>query len=368
MGSSGVTPELRAWYRGRRVLVTGHTGFKGAWLTAWFRDAGARVTGYALAPEAGRPSLFELAGLGRGITSVIADVRDAAALQAALTAAAPEIVLHLAAQSLVRRSYREPIATLSTNVMGTALLLEAVRTVPSVRAVVVVTSDKCYENDGTGTPYPEEHPMGGHDLYSGSKGCAELVTAAYRRSFLARAGIAVGSARAGNVIGGGDWSEDRLIPDLLITAARGEVTMLRNPAATRPWQFVLEPLRGYLMLARALADRGDEYASAWNFGPAPCDAVPVREVARRMHAEWDDVRVRELESPPVLHEAETLVLDCGKAGRKLGWFPALTLDEALAMTVAWYRAFHSDPGNIAAVVQQQLEQYESRVLQTSELP
>jgi len=358
-----VTPELRTWYHGRRVFVTGHTGFKGAWLTAWLRDAGAVVTGYALAPEADRPSLFKLAGMERGITSVIGDLRDAASLSAALAHASPEIILHLAAQSLVRRSYREPIATLATNVIGTALLLDAARALPSVKAIVVVTSDKCYENDGTGTPYTENHPMGGHDLYSASKGCAELVTAAYRRSFLACRGIRVASGRAGNVIGGGDWAEHRLIPDLVVAAGKGEITPLRNPGATRPWQFVLEPLRGYLMIAQALVDRGDAFAQAWNFGPEQRDAVPVRDVARRMHAEWDQVRVREAESASDPHEARALVLDWSKAREQLGWSPTLKLDEALAMTVAWYRACHADPRNAATLVQNQLRDYELLVLQ-----
>jgi CDP-glucose 4,6-dehydratase len=262
----------------------------------------------------------------------------------------------------VRRSYREPIETLSTNVMGTAILLEAARAVPSIRAIVVVTSDKCYENDGSVVGYHEDHPMGGHDLYSASKGCAELVTAAYRRSFLADCGIAVASARAGNVIGGGDWSEDRLIPDLLMAAADGKVKALRNPSATRPWQFVLEPLRGYLMLARALVEVGPAFAGGWNFGPAPEDAVPVREVARRLRREWDLVRVRETSTQPDLHEAETLVLDCEKARDRLGWSPVLTLDDALSLTVAWYRACHGDRAAVPALVERQLHEYAGRVL------
>ena len=363
MGAPHVTPELRAWYRGRRVFVTGHTGFKGSWMVAWLRRAGAVVTGYSLAPEADRPSLFVLAGAERGITSVIGDIRDGAALAAAMTAAAPEIVMHMAAQSLVRRSYREPVDTIATNVVGTAMVLEATRAVPSVKAIVVVTSDKCYDNDGSGAPYVESHPMGGHDLYSASKGCAELVSAAYRRSFLAAGGIQVATARAGNVIGGGDWSEDRLIPDLLVAAMRGESVELRNPGATRPWQFVLEPLRGYLMLARALVYEGDAVAEGWNFGPDPRYAVPVRDVARRMHATWDQVRVTESGATPDLHEAETLVLDCAKASDRLGWRPVLSLDDALAMTVEWFRGYCADPAAVPEMVQQQLQRYEQLVVQ-----
>jgi CDP-glucose 4,6-dehydratase len=230
-----VSESLRQWYHGRRVFVTGHTGFKGSWLVAWLREAGATVTGYALAPEVGRPSLFEAASLHEGIRSVIADVRDRPALDAALLASEPEIVLHLAAQSLVRRSYGQPVATFDTNVMGTAQLLDAVRTLPGVRAVVVVTSDKCYENQDLERGYREDDPMGGHDPYSASKGCQELVTAAFRRSYLSEAGIATASARAGNVIGGGDWSEDRLVTDLMMAAAANRSCVVRNPDAVRPW-------------------------------------------------------------------------------------------------------------------------------------
>ena len=319
------------------------------------------VTGYALAPEAGAASLYELAGVGEGITSVIADLSDAATLSATLASAQPEIVIHMAAQSLVRRSYRHPIDTLVTNVIGTALLLEAARTVASVKAIVVVTSDKCYENDGTGTPYTESHAMGGHDVYSASKGCTELVAAAYRRSFLAAGGVSVSTARAGNVIGGGDWAEDRLIPDLMVTAAEGGITELRNPAATRPWQFVLEPLRGYLMLAKAQIEQGEQFADGWNFGPEPRDAVPVREVARRMRVSWERVRVSESPIKPELHEAETLVLDCTKARTELGWVPALTLDDALRLTTDWYRAYAADPGSMRALVGRQLREYEKAV-------
>ena len=356
-----MTPELAEWYRGRRVFVTGHTGFKGSWLVAWLREAGAAVTGYALPPETGRPALFTLAGLDRGIDSILADVRDRQRLQAVFTAAAPELVFHLAAQAVVRRSYREPVETYETNVLGTAHLLDAARRAPSVRAIVVVTSDKCYEDRGTGHPYREDEPMGGYDPYSSSKGCAELVTAAYRRSFLGEQGIAVGSGRAGNVIGGGDWTEDRLVPDLMEAAARGEQTLLRRPNAVRPWQFVLDPLRGYLMLGRALVEQGCTVAEAWNFGPAEGDIATVGELARRMRCTWDRVSVRAEGAEPGPHEAAFLALDCTKARDRLGWKPALTLEEGVRMTTAWYRAYYENPASAPLLVQQQLDTYARRV-------
>lgn len=332
-----MSDALSHWYHGRRVLVTGHTGFKGAWLTAWLRSAGAVVTGYALAPERGRRSLYLEAGLDAGITSIIDDIRDLERLRAATRNAAPEIVFHLAAQSLVRRSYRDPVTTMATNVLGTAHLLEAVRETPGVCAVVVVTSDKCYENDGSGLPLAEDAPMGGHDPYSASKGCAELVAAAWRRSFLGAQGVAVATARAGNVFGGGDWAEDRLVPDLLGAAGRGEVATIRNPDAIRPWQYVLEPLHGYLLLGQALVTGGQAVAGGWNFGPALADALTVRDIAARLAATWDRVRVVEAADPDAPHEAATLTLDARKASQQLGWRPQFTLEDALDTTARWYR-------------------------------
>ncbi len=352
-----MTAAVSAWYRDRRVLVTGHTGFKGSWLVAWLREAGAIVTGYALPPEQDRPALFRDAQLADGITSVLADVRDAAQLASTVREAAPEIVFHLAAQSLVRRSYREPVETFITNVIGTANLLEAVRATPSVRAVVVVTSDKCYENDGSGRPLAETAPMGGHDPYSASKGCTELLTAAWRRSFLADRGVAVATARAGNVFGGGDWAEDRLIPDLAAAAGRGDVAVLRNPLAIRPWQYVLEPLHGYLLLGRALVERGSAAAEGWNFGPALGDTLTVREIASRLARVWDRVQVRDAPDPAAVHEAPTLTLDAGKAGRELGWKPLLSLDEALTRTASWYRDAFAAPGEMARLVGEHLSDF-----------
>jgi CDP-glucose 4,6-dehydratase len=349
------------WYRGRRVFVTGHTGFKGSWLATWLHAAGAEVTGYALPPESGRPSLFALAGVADGIESIFGDVRDRERLSESLRRAEPEIVFHLAAQSLVRRSYADPVLTFETNVMGTVQLLDLLRAVPTVRAVVVVTSDKAYENQDLERGYREDDPMGGHDPYSASKGCQELATAALRRSFLAERGVAVASARAGNVIGGGDWSEDRLVTDLMVAAAAGRAAAVRNPDAVRPWQHVLEPLRGYLMLGRALAERGAAFAEGWNFGPDLDDAVPVREVVRRMTARWPALRAELGAATGGPHEARLLRLDNAKAGARLGWRPVLSLEDAIALTVAWYRAVHEDETSARATLLHQLHDYERRV-------
>jgi CDP-glucose 4,6-dehydratase len=359
-----VIGTLRDWYRGRRVFVTGHTGFKGAWLVAWLRDMGAEVTGYALAPEPDRPSLFAAARVADDVTSILGDVRDAAALERALAEARPEIVLHLAAQALVRRSYADPIGTYATNVMGTAHLLDAVRRVPTVRAVVVVTSDKCYENRDLPRGYREDDPMGGDDPYSSSKGCAELVTAAMRRSYFA-GNVGVASVRAGNVVGGGDWSEDRLVPDLMRAAAAGERALVRRPDAVRPWQFVLEPLRGYLLVARALIDEGEPYAEGWNFGPRDEDAVPVRVLVRLARAAWVRVVVDVGPVPEGPHEAARLELDHTKATERLAWRPVLSLAETIELTVAWYRAHAEDPSRAATLLREQLHAYERRVAAAS---
>lgn len=354
-----MSSELTDWYAGRRVLVTGHTGFKGAWLTAWLRSAGASVTGYSLAPPTA-PSLFEAARVGEGIESIRGDVCDHARLRAAVRRSQPELVFHLAAQSLVRPGYRDPVGTYATNVMGTVNVLDAVRDLPAARAVVVVTSDKCYENRELDHPYHEDEPMGGRDPYSSSKGCAELVTAAMRRSFFDDHGAAVASARAGNVIGGGDWATDRLVPDLIRSAAAGAETLLRSPSAVRPWQHVLEPVRGYLMLGRALVERGSTAAEAWNFGPGDEDCVTVAEVVRRMRSGWERVAARPADDRPELHEAGLLKLDCSKARARLGWTPLLGLDDAVSWTVDWYRRYYESPATAGALVAEQLARYESR--------
>ncbi|CAN5156182.1 CDP-glucose 4,6-dehydratase [soil metagenome] len=355
-----VGAALRDWYRGRRVLVTGHTGFKGSWLVAWLRDAGAEVTGLALAPEEGRPSLFDIARIAEGVTSVIGDVRNRSIVGETLRRSQPEVVMHLAAQSLVRRSYAMPVDTFDTNVVGTAQLLDAVRGVESVRGVVVVTSDKCYENQGLERGYREDDPMGGHDPYSASKGCQELVTAAFRRSYFNAGQVSIASARAGNVIGGGDWSEDRLIADLMIAAAEGRSAAIRNPDSVRPWQHVLEPLRGYLMLGRALVEEGQSFAEGWNFGPSLVDAVSVRQLVSRMTSAWPNIKAEIAPEANAPHEARLLRLDNTKARERLGWQPSLTLDDTVNFTVEWYRAVHERPSCAAAMMQQQINDYERR--------
>ena len=328
-----VTPEF---WRDRPVFVTGHTGFKGGWLTTWLLDLGARVTGYGLAPHT-TPSYFVRCGLAARITTHLADVRDAVTLQAALTAAEPRVVFHLAAQPIVRLSYRAPLETISVNVLGTSALLEAVRHTPSVEAVVVVTSDKCYEDIERPRGYREDDPLGGHDPYSASKAAAELIAAAYRRSFFAARGPRVATVRAGNVIGGGDWAADRLVPDAIRALVRDEPIRIRNAAAIRPWQHVLEPLGAYLRLAERLAG-GETFAGAWNFGPRDADAVSVATLADLIVGQWEGARWESRPEEDAPHEAGLLRLDWRKARTQLGWHPGLSLKEAVELTVAWYRS------------------------------
>lgn len=326
-----------AFWRGRRVLITGHTGFKGAWLSLWLEHLGAELTGVSVGVPT-EPALFALARVGDGMQSVDADVRDFDALAAAVTAARPEVVFHLAAQPLVRRSFSDPRSTYEINVMGTVNVLEAVRQYGSVRAVVNVTSDKCYANREWEWGYREYEPMGGHDPYSSSKGCAELVTDAFRRSFFSAVdGTRIASARAGNVFGGGDWGEDRLIPDIMRGAAAGEPILIRNPGAIRPWQHVLNPLSGYVVLAQALWESA-EFADAWNLGPADEDARPVGWIADRLSGLWPeplDVRHDEQDGP---HEARYLKLDSSRARARLGWRPRWDLEQGLGATAEWYLA------------------------------
>ncbi len=329
--------DMGEW-RGRRVLVTGHTGFKGSWLSLWLHALGAKVTGFALPPPT-QPSLFDAARIGELIDHVEGDVRDAAAMRAVVDHARPEVIFHLAAQPLVRLSYDEPVETYATNVMGTVHLLEAARTVPGVAAVVCVTSDKCYENREWIWPYRENDPMGGHDPYSSSKGCAELVVAAYRQSFFHQSGPAVASVRAGNVIGGGDWAADRLLPDLVRAFEAGVAPLIRSPDAVRPWQHVLEALGGYLLIADRLLVGEAQFADAWNFGPDDDDARPVSWIVERMRAAWGDGAFDpQADTGSRPHEAGLLRLDCSKARTALGWRPALTLDQALDWIVAWHKA------------------------------
>jgi CDP-glucose 4,6-dehydratase len=343
-------------------MVTGHTGFKGGWLVAWLLDMGARVTGLGLAPDT-EPSFFELCSLARHMTSKIEDIRDYAVIGDAISAARPEVVFHLAAQSLVRRSYSHPLETFAVNVMGTAHVLDAVRFVPSVRALVIVTSDKCYENRESMLAYRETEPMGGRDPYSASKGCAELVAAAYRNSYFDKtvSSLGIATARAGNVIGGGDWAEDRLVPDAVRALHQGAVLAVRNPHAVRPWQHVLEPLAGYLILAERLYAEGPRWAGAWNFGPSDENAVPVSAIAELMIKRWGKGRWRHLSAPDAPHEADYLKLDSGKARAMLGWKPVLALDEAVAMTVEWYcEALGTSRRDLLEVTRAQLRRYEQR--------
>jgi CDP-glucose 4,6-dehydratase len=331
-------------WAGRRVFLTGHTGFKGGWLALWLAEMGATVRGFSLDPSTS-PSLFQTVRLGELVDDVRGDIRDGARLDACMQEFRPEVVFHLAAQPLVRQSYVSPIETYETNVIGTARVLDAVRRTPSVRAVVSVTTDKCYENKEWVWPYRETDSLGGYDPYSSSKACAELVSAAFRQSYfpadrLSDHGVAVATARAGNVIGGGDWSTDRLLPDLVRGFLSGSPVRIRRPDALRPWQHVLEPLHGYLLLAeRLLGDPASaaKYASAYNFGPNEVDARPVSWIAEQMSAQWGDGASWFVEDDAGPHEAGTLRLDSSRAKRDLGWTPRMDLGLALAWLVDWYR-------------------------------
>jgi CDP-glucose 4,6-dehydratase len=327
----------RGFWPGRRVLLTGHTGFKGAWLSLWLQSLGAELTGISLGESPSEPSLYELARVEAGMAaSVVCDIRDADTLSRELARARPEVVIHMAAQPLVRRSFAAPSETYETNVMGTVNLLDAVRQCRDVRAVVVVTSDKCYENREIRGGYREGDPLGGHDPYSSSKAAAELVTSAYRRSFFsAEDAPRVASARAGNVIGGGDWGEDRLIPDVVRAVQRAEPLRLRNPSAIRPWQHVLCPLSGYLLLAEALCESG-AFACPWNFGPKESDARTVEWVVRQVSDMWPGKVPWEIDNNEHPHEAALLELDSTQAHERLGWAPPLGLEAALHATVEWY--------------------------------
>jgi CDP-glucose 4,6-dehydratase len=351
-----------AFWRGRRVLLTGHTGFKGSWFALWLEALGADVTGYALTAPT-EPSLYEQAGVGRSLRSITADVRDLPQLSAALAESRPDVVFHLAAQSVVKRGYADPVETYATNVLGTVHLFEAIRRLGLRCAVVNVTSDKCYAHRSSGPGYREDEPMGGDDPYSNSKGCAELVTASFRTSFfpveaLSRHGVALGSARAGNAIGGGDWTPDQLIPDLVRAFSTGKPCLIRSPAAIRPWQFVLEPLRGYLMLAERLASDGETVASGWNFGPAADDARPVSWIADRLARIWGGTATWTSDSKAHLPEAAVLRLDASKAAECLGWRPALSLELALDWTAEWYRGWQRGE-DLGQLTRSQIARYEA---------
>ncbi|WP_374334962.1 CDP-glucose 4,6-dehydratase [Leeia sp.] len=331
-----------SFWSGKRVFLTGHTGFKGSWMSLWLQQLGAELTGFALTPPT-TPNLFEEARVAEGMHSVLGDIRDFDALKQSMMAAQPDIVIHMAAQPLVLYSYQNPVETYATNVMGTVHLLEAVRQVAGIRAVVNITTDKCYENREWVWGYRENEPMGGHDPYSNSKGCAELVTSAYRSSFFQAAtdsssSCAIASARAGNVIGGGDWASDRLIPDILRAFETRQTVQIRNPHATRPWQHVLEPLRGYCTLAERLYQQGAAYAEGWNFGPRAEDAQPVGWIVQHMAELWGPTAQWVVtENQPRQHEANSLKLDIAKARSRLGWNPSLDLTQALRLTVDWAR-------------------------------
>jgi CDP-glucose 4,6-dehydratase len=331
-----VKPSADFW-SGKRVLVLGHTGFKGAWLSLWLRRLGAKVSGLSLPPE--EPSLFVAAGVDAVVDSHYADIRELKSVIAVTEKTQPEIIFHLAAQSLVRLSYREPVETYATNVMGTVHVLAAASAIKSVRSVVVVTSDKCYENREWFWAYRENDSMGGHDPYSSSKGCAELVTAAWRQSFCgpAKRHLGIASARAGNVFGGGDWTIDRLVPDCIRAMSSGQAIGIRNPASTRPWQHVLDPLCGYLVLAERLTDSPESYGEAWNFGPVEEDARPVAWMADRIVHAWGENARWEKVSSDDLHEANFLKIDASKARARLQWSQALCLDAGLDWTVSWYK-------------------------------
>ncbi len=328
-----------SFWKGRRVLLTGHTGFKGSWLSLWLQSMGAQLVGYSLPPPT-NPSLYDVASVGKGMESIFGDIRDLPKIQACLATHLPEIVIHMAAQPLVRFSYENPVETYSTNVMGTVNLLESVRNTPSVRAVVNITTDKCYENKEWVWGYRENDPMGGFDPYSNSKGCAELVSAAYRSSFFnaddySQHGVAVATVRAGNVIGGGDWAQDRLIPDILAAFEQGRKANIRNPHSIRPWQHVMEPLRGYLTLAEKLFEHGPSFGEGWNFGPNDEDAKPVGWIVEQMGALWGSDAQWQTDKGKHPHEANYLKLDSSKAAVRLNWKPALRLKDALGLTIDW---------------------------------
>ncbi|MFC1875760.1 CDP-glucose 4,6-dehydratase [Thermodesulfobacteriota bacterium] len=344
-------------YRNKKVFVTGHTGFKGSWLVLWLLNMDAHVVGYALEPPT-EPSHHDLLNLN--VESSLADIRDKDKLHACMQSFKPDIVFHLAAQPLVRQSYKDPLTTFETNVMGTVNVLEACRQTESVRAVVNVTSDKSYKNTGKSAGYKENDPMGGHDPYSASKGCAELITASYQKSFFPRNEFQkrhqtlLASVRAGNIIGGGDWGEDRLIPDVMRATSRNETVVLRNPRSTRPWQHVLDPLAGYLLLGQKLLEGIPEFAGAWNFGPQEIDQETVLDVVRQLQTQWSQIKFKIVPDNEGFHEAELLKLDCSKAKARLGWKPIWNEAAMFEKTVQWYRNFYQSQRVFS---QDQLDKY-----------
>jgi CDP-glucose 4,6-dehydratase len=352
----------RSFWRGRRVFVTGHTGFKGSWLSLWLNSLGATTTGFALEPPT-QPNFFEQAHVSDSIRSITGDIRDFESLKRAIAECRPEVIIHMAAQSVVRRGYDDPIETYSSNVMGTVHLFEAVRRLKHHCVIVNVTSDKCYANNEWLWGYRESEPMGGHDPYSNSKGCAELVTTAFRDSYFPAVsfeqhGVGIGSGRAGNVIGGGDWTSNQLIPDLMRAFLAGEPCLIRNPAAIRPWQFVLEPLRGYLKLAEKLSENAAKFATGFNFGPADSDAKPVSWIADKLVGCWGNPAKWTRDSASHLHEAHFLKLDASQAKFYLDWSPMIPLDQALNWIVEWYRGYEAGD-DLRRITMAQISKYEA---------
>lgn len=351
MGMSEICSEF---WSGKKVFLTGHTGFKGSWLALWLDMLGASVFGYSLRPVV--PSLYHSASLEGRFEEAYADVRDDERLQQEMSTFAPDVVFHLAAQPLVRASYREPVGTYETNVMGTVNLLEAVRNTPSVKSVVVITTDKCYRDMNWEWGYRETDELGGADPYSSSKACAELVCDAWRRSYFVHSGVSLATARAGNVIGGGDWAEDRLVPDAVKAFGRGELLTIRSPNAVRPWQHVLEPLSGYLMLAERLYQGDRSCACGWNFGPPAEDSRKVKDMVESLVALWGDGAAYGIEENHTLHESHLLRLDSSRAIQKLGWRPKLSFERAVETTVAWYKKVRGG-GDPLSITKEQILEY-----------
>ncbi len=349
---------VNTFWRNKKVFLTGHTGFKGSWMSLWLLKAGANLTGYSIGLPT-NPSLFEELKIEKQMNSITGDIRDLPAITKAVHEAKPEIVIHMAAQPLVRYSYHEPVETYMTNVMGTVHLFEAVLAAGSVKAILNVTSDKCYENKERKAGYREDEAMGGYDPYSNSKGCAELVTSAYRRSFFEKEEIHLASGRAGNVIGGGDWAQDRLVPDIIRSVLQNETLQIRNPRATRPWQHVLEPVGGYLKLTQKLFELGAQFAQGYNFGPAQDDHCDVEKIILKMNRHWNDkIKYKIFQSDLNPHEAGYLSLDCAKAQADLKWQPRWNVDIALEKTVQWVER-RTAQDSIQEVCLQQIKEYES---------
>lgn len=346
-----------SFWKNRKVLLTGQTGFKGGWLSLWLDQLGAKVTGYALPPQA--PSFCSIAAIDEVVTDhVRGDIRDLSLLSKALKTAKPELVIHMAAQSLVGAAYADPVSTFSTNIMGTVNILEAARSTPSVKAIVNITSDKCYENENHHGGYHENNAMGGHDPYSASKGCSELVTTAYRKSFFESTGVAIATARAGNVIGGGDWADGRIVPDAVRAFTNNQTLVIRSPASVRPWQHVLEPLAGYLMLCQALIRAPSIFSEGWNFGPSMEDTRSVSDLADSLTRSWGgrvNWRTEDVSHP---HEAAYLTLDSSKAKSQLQWAPKWGFEGAVDKTVEWYKAWQTN-ADMRAFTQQQIASYQA---------